>query len=262
VSTVTLTTAAGLDLFSMLGAVLWHSLRIGATLQVLPMIGGRSLPARVRLLTTLALAAAIAAMLPAPPPMAVDAATVLTVLRELAVGVATGLLLRLVFEAGMFAGELVSLGMGLSFATMADPLSGASSPVVSTWFYLLFGLLFFSLNAHLALVQLLFDSYHALPVGTPLADVNTFLAAAPIFFSTCLRSGLMIALPVMIALLAVNLAFGVLARAAAALNPIAIGLPVSLLVGLLLLMLLSRQMLGPVQALLESAFAVARALTG
>ena len=57
--TVTLTTAAGLDVFAMLGAVLWHALRIGATLQVLPMIGGRSLPARARLLTTIALAAAM-----------------------------------------------------------------------------------------------------------------------------------------------------------------------------------------------------------
>lgn len=260
--TVTLTTAAGLDVFAMLAAVLWHALRIGATLQVLPMIGGRSMPVRVRLLTTIALAAAMSSMLPVPPAAAVDAATVLTVLREFAVGIAIGLMLRLVFEAGMFAGELVSMGMGLSFATMADPLSGASSPVVSTWFYLSFGLLFFALDAHLALVRLLFDSYHALPVGAPLSDVNAFVAAVPAFFGTCLRAGLLIALPVVIALLAVNLAFGVLARAAAALNPIAIGFPVSLLVGLLLLMLLSRELLGPVQALFEDGFAAARALTG
>ncbi len=260
--TVTLATAAGLDIFAMLATVLWHALRIGATLQVLPMIGGRSMPARVRLLTTIALAAAMSSMLPAPPPMAVDAATVLTVLREFAVGIAIGLMLRLVFEAGMFAGELVSLGMGLSFATMADPLSGASSPVVSTWFYLTFGLLFFALDAHLTLVQLLFDSYHTLPVGAPLVDVNAFLAAVPAFFGTCLRAGLLIALPVMMALLAVNLAFGVLARAAAALNPISIGFPVSLLVGLLLLGLLSQQLLDPVQGLFEDGFAAARAVTG
>ena len=162
----------------------------------------------------------------------------------------------------MFAGELVSLGMGLSFATMADPLSGASSPVVSTWFYLTFGLLFFALDAHLTLVQMLFDSYHALPVGAQLADVNTFVASVPAFFGVCLRAGLLIALPVMIALLSVNLAFGVLARAAAALNPISIGFPVSLLVGLLLLGLLSQQLLGPVQALFEDGFAAARAVTG
>ena len=258
---VTATTVDGLNLFGMLAAVLWHVLRVGAALQVLPMIGGRTLPVRARMILALALSAAISTLLPDPPPAAVDAATALNVLREFAVGIAIGLVLRLAFEAGQFAGELISQGMGLSFATMADPLSGASSNVLSQWFFLVFGLLFFTLNGHLALVELLADSYRALPIGTPLADLGEFLAALPAFFGTCLRAGLLLALPVMMALLASNLAFGVLSRAAAALNPIAIGLPVSLLVGLVLLSLLARELQEPVQRLFEDAFLAARALT-
>ena len=258
---VTATTVDGLNLFGMLAAVLWHVLRVGAALQVLPMIGGRTLPVRARMILALALSAAMSTLLPEPPPAAVDAATVLNVLREFAVGIAIGLVLRLAFEAGQFAGELISQGMGLSFATMADPLSGASSNVLSQWFFLVFGLLFFTLNGHLALVELLADSYRALPIGTPLADLGEFLAALPAFFGTCLRAGLLLALPVMMALLASNLAFGVLSRAAAALNPIAIGLPVSLLVGLVLLSLLARELQEPVQRLFEDAFLAARALT-
>lgn len=260
--TVTLTTATGVDLFAMLGAVLWHALRIGAALQVMPVLGGRSLPARARLITTLALAAAMASVLPAPPAMQVDAATALGVLREFAVGVAIGLMLRMAFEAGQLAGELVSQGMGLSFATLADPLSGASSPVVSQWFYLVFALLFFAFDGHLALVNLLADSYGGLPIGAALPDPLALLEAVPAFFGACLRAGVLLALPVMMALLAVNIAFGVLARAAAQLNPIAIGLPVSLLVGLLLLALLMRELQGPVQRLFEDAYTAARALTG
>lgn len=259
---VTLTTAAGLDLFAMLGTVLWHALRIGAAIQVLPMLGGHGMPRRARMIITLTLAAAISTVQPAPPAMGVDAATVLGVVRELSVGIAIGLLLRLAFEAGQLAGELVSQGMGLSFATLADPLSGASSPVLAQWFYLVFGLLFFALDGHLAMVSLLADSYRSLPIGASLPDVQAFLATVPTFFATCLRAGVLLALPVMMALLAVNLAFGVLARAAASLNPMAIGLPVSLLVGLLLLMLLSRQLLVPVQQLFEQAFSAARAVTG
>lgn len=260
--TVTLTTAAGVDLFAMLGTVLWHALRIGAALQVLPVIGGRGMPVRARLMVTLALAAAMSSVLPAPPAMAVDPATVLGVLREFTVGVAIGLMLRLAFEAGQLAGEFVSQGMGLSFATMADPLSGASSPVLSQWFYLVFALLFFTLDGHLALVGLLADSYGGLPIGAALPDTHALLAAVPAFFGACLRTGVLLALPVMMALLAVNIAFGVLARAASQLNPMAIGLPVSLLVGLLLLMLLSRELQAPVQRLFEDAYAAARGLTG
>lgn len=258
---VTLTTAAGVDLFGLLGTVLWHALRIGAALQVLPVIGGRGIPARARLIVTLAISAAIAMLLPTPPTAAIDAATVLSVLREFAVGVAIGLMLRLAFEAGQLAGELVSQGMGLSFATMANPLSGTASPVLSQWFYLVFTLLFFTLDGHLALVRLLADSYSNLPIGAALPDTQAFLAAVPTFFGACLRAGLLLALPVMMALMAVNIAFGVLSRAASQLNPMAIGLPVSLLVGLLLLMLLSRELQVPVQQLFDDAFGAAGSLT-
>jgi flagellar biosynthetic protein FliR len=259
---VTLTTADGFNLFGMLGTVLWHALRIGAALQALPAVGGRGLPARSRLFLTLAIAAAMSTLLPTPPPASVDAATALSVLREFAVGLSIGLLLRLAFEAGQLAGELVSQGMGLSFATMADPLSGASSPVLSQWLYLSFGLLFFTLDGHLALVRLLFDSYAALPIGQPIADLQAFAGTLPTFFGTALRAGVLLALPVMMALLAVNLAFGVLSKAAAQLNPIQIGLPVALLVGLLLISLLARELQGPVQGLFDEAFLAARALTG
>jgi flagellar biosynthetic protein FliR len=258
--TVTLTTASGVDLFSMLGTVLWYSLRIGAAVQVLPVMGGQTMPARVRLIVVLALAAAMSTVLPAPPVMGFDAPTVLGVMRELTVGIAMGLMLRLAFEAGQLAGELVSQGMGLSFATLADPLSGASSPVLAQWFYLVFGLMFFTLDGHLALVQLLADSYGGLPVGDALPDPQALLGAVPAFFTTCLRAGVLLALPVMMALLAVNIAIGVLARAASQLNPIAIGMPVALLVGLVLLCLLSTQLQGPVQGLFDDAFAAARGL--
>lgn len=260
--TVSLASMAGVDLFGMLATVLWYALRVGAALQVLPVIGGRGIPARARLITTLALSAALSTVLPPPPAMGVDAATVLGVLREFTVGVAIGLMLRLAFEAGRLAGELVSQGMGLSFATMADPLSGASSAVLSQWFYLAFALLFFSIDGHLALINLLADSYGGLPVGAALPDVQALLAAVPAFFATCLRAGALLAVPVMMALLSVNIAFGVLSRAASQLNPMAIGLPVSLLVGLMLLMLLMRELEAPVRQLFEDAFATARALTG
>ena len=259
--TVTLTTASGVNLFALLATVLWTALRIGAAIMVLPMLSGRGMPVRARMMITLALAGALSTLLPTPPAAAVDAITFITVLRELTVGVAIGMMLRLAFEAGRFAGELVSQGMGLSFATMADPLSGASSPVLAQWFYLAFGLLFFALDAHLALVELLMGSYQALPIGVPLADRNDLLAAVPAFFGTCLQAGLLLALPVMMALLAVNLAFGVLSRAASALNPIAIGLPVALVVGLLLIGLLMRHLQAPVEQLFGDAFMAARGLT-
>ena len=114
--------------------------------------------------------------------------------------------------------------------------------MIGQWFYLLFGLLFFTANGHLALISLLVDSYRALPIGAPLPDPHAFFSIAPTFLLTVLRGALSLAIPLTVAMLAVNLAFGVLARAAPALNPIQLGLPVSLLLGLFLLALLAGEM--------------------
>lgn len=259
---VTLTTSDGLNLFGLLASILWYALRIGAAIQVLPMVAGRGIPARSRLVLTIAIAASLSAMLPAPPVAGVNAATVLSVLREFSMGIAIGLMLRMAFEAGELAGELVSQGMGLANATLANPLSGAASTVLSQWFYLSFGLIFFTMDGHLALVQLLFDSYRTMPVGTPIHDLASFLGAIPAFFAVAMRAGLLLALPVMMALLAVNVAIGVLSRAAQQLSPMSLGFPIALLVGMLLLVGLARELQAPVQRLFEDAFGAARALTG
>ncbi|WP_374249605.1 flagellar biosynthetic protein FliR [Thermomonas sp.] len=260
--TVTLTTADGLNLFALLSMVLWHSIRIGAAIQVMPMIGARGVPRRVRMVFVLALSAALSGVLPPPPPAAVDAATVLNVVREFAIGVSIGLVFKLAFEAGALAGQFASQGMALSFATMTDPANQTSSPVLSIWFYLIFGLVFFTLNAHLAMFQLLVESYRAQPIGQPLADLQAFLGVVPAFFPLVLKAAVTLSLPVTVAMLAVNMVMGVLSRAAPQFNPIQIGMPVALLAGLALLVVLARDLLGPVQALFGQAFEAARAVTG
>jgi flagellar biosynthetic protein FliR len=247
--------ADGLQAFGMIGTILWTMLRIGAMLMAMPLIGTRAVPSRVRVVLAGALAVALSPLLPPVPQWTgFDAATVLSIARELAIGVSIGFLLRLVFEAGAMAGELVAQGTGLAFAQMSDPLRGGSSGVIGQWFYLLFGLLFFSTNGHLALISLLMDSYKAVPIGAALPNIDIFLSAAPTFALQVFRGALGLALPLTVAMLAINLAFGVLARAAPALNPIQLGLPVALLLGLFLLTVLAGEMGPPVQRLFDAAF--------
>lgn len=253
--------ADGLNAFGMMGDTMWTMLRIGAMVMAMPLVGTRAVPARIRVLLASTLAIALAPILPPVPEwVRFDATTVLTVLRELAIGITIGFLLRVVFEAGALAGELIAQGTGLAFAQMADPMRGGSSGVIGQWFYLMFGLLFFTSNGHLALISLLVDSYRALPIGAPLPDPQALVSIAPTFLLTVLRGALTLAIPLIVAMLAVNLAFGVLARAAPALNPIQLGLPVSLLLGLVLLALLAGEMGPPVQRLFDAAFEAGRAV--
>jgi len=254
--------ADGLQAFGMIGTILWTMLRIGAMIMAMPLVGTRAVPARVRVMLAGSLAIALSPMLPPVPEWSgFDAATVLSIARELAIGVSIGFLLRLLFEAGALAGELIAQGTGLAFAQMSDPMRGGSSGVIGQWFYLLFGLLFFTANGHLALISLLVDSYKAVPIGTSLPDLDAFLSVAPTFVLQVFRGALSLALPVVVAMLAINLAFGVLAKAAPALNPIQLGLPVSLLLGLFLLTVLAGELGLPVQRLFDAGFQAADSLT-
>lgn len=251
----------GTRLLGWIHAALWLSLRIGAAFMAAPLFGTRAVPPRVRLMLVFALSAMLAPMLPKPPPAAFDALTVLGVARELAIGVSIGFLLRLAFEAGAVAGELISQGTALSFAQMADPANGAPT-VVGQWFYMALGLLFFAFDGHLALIQLLADSYRLQPPGEPLPDWTRLAEAVPAFLTSALAAGVASALPIMLAMLVVNLCFGIIGRASPSLNPIAVGIPSALLVGLLLLVATVRELAGPARSLFDAAFAAARGLLG
>lgn len=210
----------------------WPFLRIGALVMTAPLLNAQAVPARVRLLFAVALTALIAPLLPKLPPMALFGSDWwLAILHETIIGIALGLALQLVFEAAMLAGELVSYGMGLGFAQLVDPLHGAAAPMLGQFYQVCAMLLFLSLGGLLQVVQLLADSFHLAPVGGTLIDASSFLALAQ-FGGLCFAGALRIALPAVMALLVVNLAFGAMNRSAPALNAMSIGFPLALIAGL------------------------------
>lgn len=248
----------GSVLLATINGALWTALRIGGLVMVAPLFGTRAVPRRVKGMLALALGFAMAPLAGEPPPLpGIDPLTILLVMREVLIGVAMGFVLRLAFEAGALAGEFVAQGTGLSFAVLADPLRGTNAGVVGQWFYLCFTLLFLSMNGHLLMVELLADSWRLVPLGSSWTPDAATLRAIPEFGGRMFAMAIQIALPVVLAMLVVNLAFGVMSRAAPALNPIQLGLPASLLLGLFLMVALTGQLLAPVQGLFAEAFDLA-----
>ena len=252
----------GQVLLDTINAVMWAGLRIGGVVMVAPLLGTRAVPRRVKGMFVLALAYALAPLAGPPPPLpGIDPLSIALALRELLLGVLMGFLLRLAFEAGAMAGELVSQGTGLGFAVLADPLRGTNAGVVGQWFYLAFSLVFLAMDGHLGLVAMVADSWQAVPLRDPMPLEAGHFAIVSGFMGTLLRVGLQVALPVVLAMLAVNIAFGVLSRAAPALNPIQLGLPASVLLGLWLMGFLFAELEAPLRYLFEAAFREAGRLT-
>jgi len=212
--------------------LLWPFLRALALFSALPLLGTRTVPARLRVALAALIALAAQASLPAPPVVALDSWLAFQlVAQQLVIGISLGFAVRLVFAAIEMAGEVVGLQMGLNFAGFFDPVTATQTTASSRFFGAIVGWLFVVINGHLLVIAALVDSFRAFPVGdAPFAFVQQALPhqwGAQIF-----ATGLWIALPMVAMLTFVNLVLGVISRVAAQINVFAIGFPVTLGVGL------------------------------
>ena len=210
--------------------------RVAAVVMTAPILGAAIGAARTRLMLAVALTLVLVPVTVTPRMAVTDfnLGLILDCAQQLAIGVAMGLVLQIAFECLMLAGEMISAGSGLSFAQLIDPVRGTDASALGGLFTALAMLLFLSLDGHLAVVRLLAQSFKDLPLGAPvhLGEMSHTVTAA----SADLFAGAMqVALPGLIALLTVNLLMGVASRAAPTLNIFAVGLPVSVLAGLIVL---------------------------
>jgi flagellar biosynthesis protein FliR len=212
--------------------LLWPFLRALALFSSLPVLGTRTVPARVRIGLAALIALAAQATLPEMPAVPLDSPLAFAlVAQQLLIGLALGFAARIVFAAVEFAGEIVGLQMGLNFAGFFDPVTASTATATSRFFGTIVAWLFIVINGHLLIVAALVQSFTAFPVG---AEPFAFLrATAPHRWgSEIFATGLWIALPMVTMLLFVNLVLGLISRVAAQINIFAIGFPVTLGVGL------------------------------
>jgi flagellar biosynthetic protein FliR len=211
--------------------------RILGLLATAPVFNQAALPVRARLIAGLAITLAMAPALPPLPEIPASSWIGLAVLGEqILIGVILGFTLRISFAAVDVAGQLIGLQMGLSFATFFDPSSGGQTPVIGEFLGLLTTLIFLSLNGHLLALTVLAESFTLLPVSTTPIHAAAF-SSLMAWSATLISTGLLLALPLITALLIANIALGVLARIAQQLNLFAVGFPVTLALGFLVLLL-------------------------
>lgn len=216
-----------------LAQYIWPFIRIGACFMAAPVFGAQFVPPRVRLLLAAAVTLIVAPLVPPPQITTFSAAGLVVTFHQVIIGVAIGFALQLIFDALSMGGQLLSNSMGLSFAFNVDPLRGASTPVLGQLYMLLVTLTFLALNGHLVLIEMLVHGFTTLPVGMTGLGSNAIWALVA-WGNQLFAGALAVALPGMTALLVVNLAFGVMSRAAPTLNLFAVGFPVSLIFGLVI----------------------------
>ncbi len=238
------------------GSFFWPFVRIGALMAVMPVLSARTIPARIKLLITLIVTATIAPTLTLDH--AIDPFTnegVYMAIEQAGIGLAMGLAFVIVFQAITLAGQMVANGMGLGFASLVDPSTGTSSPVISQFYTIMVTLFFVVLDGHLLVIQMLHDSFIQLPLNGHFLSMATVKSLVD-WGSHIFAWAMVVALPAVTALLLANMALGLIGRAAPTLNIFSIGFVITIIGGMLLLLWLLPLLLEQFQFFMRETFAL------
>ncbi len=241
------------DVSQWVGRLWWPMLRVGGFVLAAPVASETVIPTFVKIVMSLSLAFLMAPLVQIPAALTIfSGAGMLAGVQEILIGVAIGMVVQLTFEALTFAGQTISLTMGLGFATLVDPQRGANTTVLGQMF-MIFGILtYLAINGHLVLLGALAESFQTLPIGAAHIDRNFFLSVA-VWGARVFESGLLIALPAVIALVIVNLALGVVTRAAPQLNLFGIGFTITMMCGFFVLLVGLDGIMAGISSLINSA---------
>ncbi len=214
---------------------LWPLCRIGAMTMVMTGFGAKMVPEKVKILYAIAITLALMPVLPAMPTIELFSVTgFLITIVQILIGVLIGLISQFVIQTFVVAGQIVAMQTSLGFSSMVDPLNGQSSPVVGQFFLILATLMFLMTDGHLFMLQLIAHSFVTFPVSEDFIPPLTFRDVC-YFVALMFQAALMVSLSAIVALLTVNLSFGVMTKAAPQLNIFSVGFSVGMILGLFIL---------------------------
>ena len=198
-----------------------------------PPFGGTFAPPQVRIGLAMLLAFA---MLPTAhvPELGSSVALGLVVARELAIGLAIGLSVRVLLSGAEMAGQLTATQIGFSYGAVVDPQSGVRNNMLAALYGNLALVTFFASDGHHALVRAMASSYTQLPIGISGVD-GSLVSAVTQMLGVVFILGVRFAMPVIIVLLVVELGMGLVSRAAPMLNLMTVGTPIRVIAGMLVI---------------------------
>jgi len=250
------------EISALVGNYFWPFVRIAGLVTAMPLFSSQFIPVRVRLIIAVALTVVIVPVIPDVP--SIDALSIkgmLLVLHQLLIGICMGFIFHLVISAFIIGGQIIAMQMGLGFSTMVDPVNGAQAPVLSMFFMLLVTLFFVLLDGHLALIGIVAKSFFTLPISDQGIGREGYWELA-LWGSDMFKGSLLVAMPAVTALLLVNLALGVMGRAAPQLNIFAVGFSITITAGFYFMLISLPVVLVQFENLSVNAFGVIKGLVG
>jgi flagellar biosynthetic protein FliR len=219
--------------------------RIGTMVMLLPGLGEMSMPVRVRLTVALVLSAMFLPLHRAAYTIDLkELGPVLLMLgHEIIIGAILGLTARLSISALQVAGAVVAQQMGLGFVTAVDPSQGQQNAIVANFLSMLGVTLIFATDLHYLVIAALNDSYRLFAPGAAIlvGDVAALMTQT---VAGAFKVGIQLAAPFLVFGLLFNLGLGLLSRLMPQMQVFFVGLPLSILLGFLILLVVVGAMMG------------------
>ena len=212
-------------------------LRVSGLLIGSPIFGRKEVPGIAKVGFCMTLTMVFLTVLPAP---AVYPAWThlfeygLLCLRELLFGVAMGFVMTTMFSLVLTGGSLIDMQIGFSIAGVYDIQNNTQAPITGTLFQIMLTVLFFGMDGHLRIIDILYATIQQIPVGTAMMNADILWVAAEVM-SKSFSLGLMMAMPVVAAGMMVELAMGAIIRTVPQMNMFVVGIPLKIIVGMLVL---------------------------
>jgi len=214
---------------NFLSAMLLTLVRVSGIVVFAPFFSASALPARAK-----AVFVGVVAFLLAPAIASLPKAHVemnfASLTGELAVGLVYGIILALLNEMLLFAGEIVGLQLSFSAVNLLDPTSSIQTPLMSNLFQMMGTLVVIAAGLDRIVLASLVRSFHAVPLGTyallPVTSRAMVQAAGGIFLAA-----VELAAPVLAATMLVEIAVALLSRLSPQLPVMSLSVPLKTMVG-------------------------------
>ena len=160
----------------------------------------------------------------------------IVILKEVITGLLIGFAANLCSTIVAFAGQIASMEMGLSMASMMDPTTRENTTVTGVYYNYIILLLLMSSGMHRYFLKALAETYILIPVNGAVLNHEKLLNAMIEFLSDYIIIGFRICLPIFAVMVILNAVLGVLAKVSPQLNMFAVGMQMKVVVGLAILL--------------------------
>jgi flagellar biosynthetic protein FliR len=219
--------------------------RIGAMVMLLPGLGETNIPVRIKLAIALLLSMIILPLHRQAYQVDLNSLAPLLVLmlHEIVIGVVLGATARVTLSALQVAGSVIAQQLGLGFVTAVDPTQGQQGLLIGNFLTVLGLTLLFATDSHHLVISALNESYRIFAPGQ-MFSTGDVAALATRAFASAFKIGMQLSAPFLVFGLIFNLGLGVLARLMPQMQVYFVGVPLSILIGFLILALVITAIMG------------------